>query len=212
MGATNNRVRTRSGMLDTGTGVLYIGNKPFGIRTYEGLIEDLENTGLNIQTVDMTEVSIGQRAKELLMDVYELGIDLRLTLAHEQELVSMMNSGTKQIDEMGSAYVDWLIDRSLELNNPLMVLEERGKTAGIVQYLDDKGDTIRFKKIRSYATQPYICYQELKLNRDIYNIITVNKTDIINKRTIWRFVGTGLEHAIVETLELVITKQLEFRP
>lgn len=205
------RIKTLSGEYDRETHTLYIGKKPFGIRTYENLLEDLENTDLDIQSIHMKEVSIGQRAKGLLLDVHHLGIPMSMSLAHEQELVSMLNSGTEQIDEMGKGYVEWLISRSEELNNPLMVLEEEGKLPAIVQYLGSKGDSIRLKKIRPYATQPNICERELAMGRDIYSLITINKSDITNKRVVWRFVGTGLEQAITETLTLVIKQQLSFQ-
>lgn len=204
-------IPTYSGNYDPTDKTLYIGKKPFGVRTYENLQEDLEDEGLDIQTIDMTEISIGQKAKELIISVYELGVPLKLSLAHEQELVSMLNSGTKQIDEMGAGYVDWLIEKTQELNNPFMVLEEKGKTPALVQYLGSKGDIIRLKKIRPYATQPRICEQELKLGRDIYSITNINKSDIITKKIVWRFVGTGLEYSIAETLNLVITGQLTFQ-
>lgn len=208
---TATRVPTYSGSYDPESKTLYIGKKPFGVRTYENLLEDLESKEWEIQTIDMTEISIGQKAKGLIVSVYELGIPLKLSLAHEQELISMLNSGSKQIDEMGADYIDWLISKSLELNNPFMVLEEGGKPPALVQYLGSKGDTIRLKKIRPYATQPKVCEDELKLGRDIYSIITINKSDILTKKIVWRFVGTGLEYAIAETLNLVITGQLTFQ-
>ena len=208
---TTTLVPTYSGSYDPESKTLYIGKKPFGVRTYENLLEDLEIEEWDIQTIDMTEISIGQKAKELIVRVHELGIPLNLSLAHEQELISMLNSGSKQIDEMGSEYIDWLISKSLELNNPFMVLEEEGKLPALVQYLGSKGDIIRLKKIRPYATQPKVCDEELKLGRDIYSIININKSDILTKQIVWRFVGTGLEYSIAETLYLVITGQLTFQ-
>lgn len=208
---TTTLVPTYSGSYDPESKTLYIGKKPFGVRTYENLLEDLEIEEWDIQTIDMTEISIGQKAKELIVRVHELGIPLNLSLAHEQELISMLNSGSKQIDEMGSEYIDWLISKSLELNNPFMVLEEDGKPPALVQYLGSKGDIIRLKKIRPYATQPKVCDEELKLGRDIYSIININKSDILTKQIVWRFVGTGLEYSIAETLNLVITGQLTFQ-
>lgn len=208
---TTTLVPTYSGSYDPDSKTLYIGKKPFGVRTYENLLEDLEIEEWDIQTIDMTEVSIGQKAKELIVRVHELGIPLNLSLAHEQELISMLNSGSKQIDEMGSEYIDWLISKSLGLNNPFMVLEEVGKLPALVQYLGSKGDIIRLKKIRPYATQPKVCDEELKLGRDIYSIININKSDILTKQIVWRFVGTGLEYSIAETLNLVITGQLTFQ-
>lgn len=200
-----------SGDYNPTTKTLIIGKKPFGVRTYENILEDLHTEGLDIEVIDMSEISIGQKAKELIVDVYELGIPLKLSLVHEQELVSMLNSGIKQIDEMGMGYVDWLIDKSQELNNPLMVMEEPDSLPSLVQFLGVKGDFIRLKKIRPYATQPYVCAKEIKLGRDIYSLVTVNKTDILNKRVVWRFVGTGLERAIADTLDLVIRGQLTFQ-
>lgn len=209
---TNQRtVKTESGDYNPETKTLYIGKKPFGIRTYENLMVDMENVELDIKEVNMEEISIGQRAKDLLLQVYENGVPIKLNLAHEQELVSMINSGTKQIDVMGSGYVDWLIRKSEELNNPFMVLELPEKTPALVQYMGIQGDSIRLKKVRTYATQPSICDRELKLGRDIYSLITVNKSDILTKQVIWRFVGTGLEQAIAETLTEVINRQLSFQ-
>lgn len=204
-------IRMQSGYYDKETKTLYIGKKPFGIRTYENLLEDLENPEYDIELVNLEDISIGKRAKELILQVYELGVPLKLNLAHEQELIGMVNSGTKQIDTMGYKYVEWVIKKTEELNNPFMVVEIEGKTPSIVQYLGEQGDSIRLKKIRTYATQPYICDRELKLGRDIYSIITINKSDILNKKVVWRFVGTGLEQAIVETLTQVIEGQLSFQ-
>lgn len=200
-----------SGTYNEAEKTVYIGKKPFGIRTYENLVKDLSNPNLEIETVDMTEVSIGQRAINLLLEVNELDVHLRLSQVHEQELVSLVNSGTQQIDEMGSEYVNWLIKESQRLNNPLMVVEEDGKIPSLVQYLGDKGDSIRLKKILPYATQPSVCERELKLGRDIYSIITINKSDIVTKEVVWRFIGTGLEMAIADTLTAVINGQLTFQ-
>lgn len=204
-------VKLKSGDYSLEDKVLYIGKKPFGIRTYEHLIEDLENPEYIIEEVNMEEISIGQKAQGLLMDVYDLGISIKMSMVHEQELVRMINSGTKQIDTMGSRYVDWLIERSEGLNNPLMVLEDKDRSLSLVQYLGSRGDTIRLKKVRTYATQPSVCERELSMGRDIYSIITINKSDVLNKQIVWRFVGTGLEQAIAETLTMVISGQLSFQ-
>lgn len=206
------KVKLLSGVYDPITEELDLGKKPYGVRTYENVLEDVKNPEYKISTINMEQVSIGERALDLLLKTYELGVELKLSKKLEDNLVQMRNSGTQQIDEMGMNYVEWLIQQSERLNNPFMVLEDEDKKLRLVQYLDSRGDTIRLKALRSYVTQPYICEEELRKGRDIYSIITIVKSDIVSKRIIWRFVGTGYEQAVAETLYAVITGQLSFRP
>lgn len=203
------KVKVLSGEYNTETKVLDIGKKPFGVRTYEQILEDLKYH--DIKEIDLREVSVGKVAQDLIYDLNEEGIPLRLRQGHERELLKTINSGTKQIDELGEGYIDWLINNSEALNNPFMVVEKEGQQPSLVQFLGIKGDEIRLKKLRSYATQPIICERELKMGRDVFSILTIHKSDILTKKVIWRFVATEQEHAIAETLQLVISGQLSFR-
>lgn len=202
-------VKVLSGKYNKETKVLDVGKKPFGIRTYEQILEDLEHH--KIKEIDLSEVSVGKVAQDLIYDLHEVGVPLKLSQGHERELLRTINSGTKQIDELGEGYIDWLINNSEALNNPFMVVEKEGEQPSLVQYLGVKGDEIRLKKVRSYATQPIICERELKLGRDVFSIMTIHKSDILTKKIVWRFLATEQEYAIAETLQLVIKGQLSFR-
>lgn len=203
------QVKVLSGEYNKETGVLDIGKKPFGIRTYEQIIEDLKYH--DIKEIDLSEVSVGKVAQDLVYELNEEGIPLKLSQGHERELLKKINSGTKQIDELGEGYIEWLIYNSEALNNPFMVVEKEEQQPSLVQYLGIKGDEIRLKKLRSYAAQPIICERELKMGRDVFSIMTIHKSDILMKKVIWRFVATEQEQAIAETLQLVVEGQLSFR-
>lgn len=105
---------------------------------------------------------------------------------------------------LADEYKTWLIKLIESSGYPLMIkdgrLEKKDNTLHIVQFLDTTLPNLRYRELRSFATNPMNLRLALGESLEVWDLNTIFADDLNGKETGFRFASNEKERAILDVL------------
>lgn len=128
-----------------------------------------------LSTLDLREASISDKLLNNLNDLEELGVKLLLSDDIDSRYRRLVNGGYFQKQQDPEQYITQLFTAAKTINKNWLVYEDLAEEQGIKQVVEvlDYGDPlsnrpIRYRKLKSYLTQPVKLHNYLKDNTTGY--------------------------------------------
>ena len=178
----------------------------FGRYIYEELVNILENNK-NI-VLDLEDTIVRNDFVKLVAEWVNKGVIVRTNDSLTPLIDAYIQTGYFIKCELKENYKDWLIDLIEKSNFPLMILDKRLTNAEtdlyIVQFLDTTKKELRYRKLRSFATNPKTLQLALEENREIWELSTIFVDELNKADCGFRFASNEKERVILDILTGVL--------
>ena len=178
----------------------------FGRYIYEELVTLLENNK-NIE-LDLESTIVRNDFVKLVAEWVNKGVIVRTNDSLTTLIVAYIQTGYFIKCELKENYKYWLIDLIEKSNFPLMILDNRLTNAEtdlyIVQFLDTTKKELRYRKLRSFATNPKTLQEAIEENREIWELSTIFVDELNKADSGFRFASNERERAILDILTGVL--------
>jgi hypothetical protein len=178
----------------------------FGRYIYDELVSLIEEN--NSLTLDLSDTVVRNDFVVKVAEWVNNGVIVITNDSLTSLIAAYIQTGYFVKRELKENYKYWLIDLIEKGNFPLMILDNRLINSEtdlyIVQFLDTTQKELRYRKLRSFATNPKTLQLAIEDNREIWELSTVFVDELNKADCGFRFASNEKERAILDILTGVL--------
>lgn len=154
--------------------------------------------------IDLQHTVIRNEFLELVAAWKKDGVNLLLTESVTNSVDAYIQTGYFLKLNLKDSYKTWLISLIESSGYPLMIkdsrLEKNNNSLHIIQFLDTTLPNLRYRELRSFATNPMNLKLALAESREVWDLNTIFADDLNIKEVGFRFASNEKERAILDVL------------